>query len=236
MALEWFFYKNMDVSEGIIVSIIALVVLSFFFLYKKNNNVILGIVNWMFKPTLIKIQKDNRTRDWLILILLIFVVVTFNFKLISLMVIVSDSMVPEFQRGDIILTQSIDLHPEVGDIITFNVKNQKTATSHRVVSMDGNYIKTQGDNIGLPDRYETTQKDVIAKAIQINGHPIVVKNLGSLFITDYSQQGIISKFGDRFTFLQQLSLTIKAWGLIITIIAIIAYIFLMVGETSYARK
>jgi signal peptidase I len=150
-------------------------------------------------------------------------------KLVSLMVVVSNSMIPEFQRGDIIFTQSINTTPEIGDIITFNAINVNTPISHRVIGLNNGLILTKGDNNPTPDSYRTTQKDVIAKAIQINKHPIAIKDLGSLFITDYSKEGVIYKFGDRFTFLQQLSATVRAWGILITVVAILAYLVSMKG-------
>lgn len=227
---------DVDIAYGLLVSIITLVILLIFYLYKKENRYVFMVLNWFNKPPKIKVKKNTRTQDWFIFVLMLTIVVFLNFKLIMFMVVISDSMVPEFKRGDMIMTQTIFAQPEVGDIITFNAKDNTVAISHRVIDIKGDVIITQGDNIGIPDNYRTTQKDVIAKAIQFNGHPLVVKDLGALFITDYSKEGVIYKWGDRFTFLQQLSATIKAWGFMITILAIISYLMLMVGETNHVRK
>jgi len=107
------------------------------------------------------------------------------------------------------------------------VKNKNYAISHRVISINNGVIITKGDNNPRKDDYNTRQENIIAKAIQFNNHPLVIKDLGALFIVDYSQQGVIFKFGDRFTFMQQLSATIKAWGLVITIFALLGYIIMM---------
>lgn len=181
----------------------------------------------MYKYEPAKIEKDTRSQDWVIFIILIAVVIIMGIKLVTFIVVVSDSMRPEFQRGDMILTQSFFTAPEPGDIITFNVKSKQLAVSHRVVEIDNGRIITKGDAYSQVDRYETYQDNVIAKAIQINGHPIVIKSLGALFITDYSKQGVIYKYGDRFTFMQNLSATLRAWGYIITIVALFAYILTM---------
>jgi signal peptidase I len=136
-------------------------------------------------------------------------------------------MKPEFQRGDMILSQSFDLNASVGDIITFNAVNSQYAITHRIVSIQGDRIITRGDANPWNDDYYTTNKDIVFKAINLSDNPIVIKNLGSLFITDYSKQGMIYKFGDQYTFIQNLSATIKVWGRLITLIAIVIYILSM---------
>lgn len=234
--MEFFFNNRIDITYGIIVSVISLIALSIFYLYKKENRYVFIILNWFLKPQPKKLEKDTRTEDWFIFIIMLAAVVFLNFKLIMLTVVLSDSMVPEFKRGDMIVTQTLFLKPEVGDIVTFKADDRTFTISHRVITVNGEFIKTKGDNIAIPDSDRTTQKNIIAKAIQINGHPLVIENLGALFITDYSKEGVIYKLGDRFTLLQQLSSTIKAWGFILTIIAILAYILTMVGDTKHGRK
>lgn len=224
------YVKGINIVEGLIVSVLFLIILVIFYLFKKKNDIIMRIISSQYKHPHSELKKDTRSQDWLLLIVLLFSVVVLGLKLVTLMVIISNSMVPEFERGDMILTQSFSLVPEKGDIITFQVTGELTTMSHRVVSItDKGVIKTMGDNNGYVDRFKTQQKDVIAKAIIFNGHPIVVKGFGALFITDYKAQGVVFKFGDRFTFMQQLSATIKAWGFVITIIAIFAYVLTMRG-------
>jgi signal peptidase I len=150
-------------------------------------------------------------------------------KLVTMMVIVSDSMRPNFERGDIIITQSLSLSSlKEGDIVTFNVLNKQYGVTHRIEKIEeSGRILTKGDANPWTDEYYTTQKDVLYKAIIIDDKPIVIKGVGALFITDYSRTGVIYKWGDRFTFLQQLSVTIKAWGYVITIIALLLFIISM---------
>lgn len=219
---------GIDVTEGVLVTIFILVILCLFYLYKKGNRLIMWLVVWLYKPRPAELKKDTSKQDWLLLIAMLSLVIIMGIKLVTLMVVVSDSMKPEFERGDIFIAQSFNLTPSPGDIITFRVENEANAVSHRVVSMSNKgKIITKGDNNGYIDKYNTKQKDIIAKAIVYNDHPIVIKKFGALFITDYKGEGIIFKWGDRFTFMQQLSATIKAWGYVITIIAIIAYILMM---------
>lgn len=220
--------SGIDVTDGIIVTGFLLVCLFIFYLYKKENRIIMWLLASQYKSHPAELKKDTRTQDWLLLIAMLALVIIMGMKLVTLMVVVSDSMKPEFERGDIFITQSFNLTPSPGDIITFSVENEANAVSHRVVSVTSKgRITTRGDNNGYTDKYSTMQKDVIAKAIMYDDHPIVIKKFGSLFITDYKGEGIIFKWGDRFTFMQQLSATIKAWGYIITVVAIMAYIFMM---------
>jgi signal peptidase I len=213
-------------NEPIIVSLLFLVVFFIFYLYKYNNKYIVSILSYLYKSESVKLKKDSKFEDWFFLIVLLILISALGLKFITFTVVISDSMKPEFQRGDMVLMQSVWKEPDIGDIITFTAKDSLYAITHRVISIEG-YLVTKGDNNPNNDRYETTQDDVLMKAIVFNGHPIVVPKLGVLFITDYSKQGVIFKYGDQFTFMQQLSATIRAWGYIITIIAIISYIMSM---------
>lgn len=220
-------YNGIDVSEGLIVSVIVLILLAVFYLYKKKNKIIIGLIASHYKPRPAELKKDTTARDWLLFIILLAMVIILGLKMVTPMVIVSDSMKPEFQRGDMIIVQSVFLTPQIGDIITFSVRNKNFDISHRVISVSNGAIITKGDNNPRKDDYGTKQENIKAKAIQFNNHPLVIKELGALFIDDYSKQGVIYKFGDKFAFMQQLSATIKAWGIVITFVSLIGYIMNM---------
>ncbi len=220
-------YDGIDVSQGVIVSGIILILLAIFYLYKKGNRVIIGLIESQIKPRPAVLKKDKTGRDWLLFIILLVLIIGMGIKMVSLIVVVSDSMTPEFQRGDMIIVQSVFLTPEPGDIVTFKPKGRNYDISHRVISVSNGAIITKGDNNPRKDNYGTKQENIKAKAILINNHPIVIKNFGALFITDYSKQGVIYKYGDQFTFLQQLSTAIKTWGVVITIFSLFGYILMM---------
>jgi len=198
----------------LLVSIVAICIL--FLLYYS-------LQKYSYKPSPIKIDWHSHW-DWVIILIICLLALITGTKLIFLMVVVSDSMSPEFNRGDMIITQSINTTPSIGDIITFKTPGIQTSVTHRVVRFDGQRIRTRGDNTNTIDRFQTYKGDVISKAIVINGHPIVIKNLGALFITDYSKQGALSRFGDQFTFMQNLSRTISAWGFVISILGLVLLI------------
>jgi signal peptidase I len=222
------YIDNVDISKEIVVSIIVFIIIAIFYLYKKENGFIMWILVSQYKHKPAELKKDTRRQDWFLLVAIFVLILILGFKLVTLMVVVSDSMTPEFERGDMILTQSIDTIPEVGDIITFHIEDATIAVSHRVKSIDrAGIITTKGDNNPYPDKFKTMQKDVIAKAIIFNDHPIVIKGVGTLFITDYKAEGVIFKFGDKFTFMQALSQTIKVWGYVITVISLLGYILLI---------
>jgi len=223
-------YKGADVSQGLIITGFVLILLAVFYLYKKENRIIIGVMASQYKPRRAELKKDTTVRDWSLFLFNLAVIVILGLKLVTPVVVVSDSMKPGFQRGDMIIVQSMFLTPEVGDIIMFSVKDKNYDISHRIISIKNGAIITKGDNNPRKDDYNTKQENIKAKAIQINKNTLVIKNFGALFITDYSKQGVISKWGDQFTFMQNLSAAIKAWGVVLTIFSLFGYIIMMQKE------
>jgi signal peptidase I len=225
--------KEIDYTVPLIVSLISVLMLLIFYLYKSENSGLMRILSsWIMKTrySSAKIQKDTRHQDSILLTVLVILIFAFALKIISFSVVISDSMKPEFQRGDIVLTQTISKDPQKGDIITFTASGVQNPITHRVVNIQQDIVTTKGDNNPLVDDYGTTKKDVLAKAVVVNGHPIIIPSVGSYFILDFSKEGKLYKFGDQFTFLQQMFLTIRTWGYVITIIAFSALIMSMLGN------
>lgn len=212
---------------------LALLLLLFYF-YKSQNSIFMHYFSsWYMKNRYSKaiIQKDTRKQDTLLLIILVILLVSFGFKMIFFTAVISDSMKPEFQRGDLVLTQAISKDPQVGDIITFKANGVSNSVTHRVVSVQDNIVKTKGDNNPLNDDFGTVIKeDIIAKALVIDNQPVVLKGMGSFFILDYSKEGKLYKFGDSYEFVKQLMMTIRTWGYVITIIAFSALLMSMFGN------
>ncbi|MCX9012913.1 MAG: signal peptidase I [Candidatus Methanoperedens sp.] len=176
-----------------------------------------------------EIPKDTRRQDSVLLAVLVILILAFSLKLITFQVVISDSMKPVFARGDLVLSQGIFKEPNVGDIVTFKAANVQNPVTHRVINIQANSVTTRGDNNPSADDYGTTKNDVISKVIVIDGQPIVMKGVGSYFILDFTQQGALSKYGDKFNFLQQMFSVIRTWGYVITAIALIALIMSMAG-------
>lgn len=224
---------DINYSIPLLVSGIFTLLLFVFYLYKTENSIIMRILSNRYMKTRYSraiIQRDTQKEDAIMLITLIILMVSFGFKIIFFAAIISDSMKPEFQRGDLILTQTLFKQPQVGDIITFKAENVQIPITHRVLKVNYDNIITKGDNNALPDDYNTKEKDIMAKAIVIDGTPLVLKGMGSFFILDFSKEGKLYKFGDQFTFLQEMFSVIRTWGYVITIIAFSALLMSMFGN------
>ncbi len=222
-----------DYALPLLVSGIFMLLLCVFYCYKTEKGVVMRFLSTLFmksryKP--VKLQRDTRERDTILLIVLVILIMAFGLKIISFAVVVSDSMKPEFQRGDLVLTQSVFKDIQKGDIVTFKAGEVQNPVTHRVVNVQENMVTTKGDNNPLVDDYSTTKDDIIAKAIVLNGHPVVIKGAGAYFILDFSKEGKLYKYGDQYTFLQQMFLTIRTWGYVITIIAFTALVLSMLGN------
>jgi signal peptidase len=225
--------KDIDFTIPILVSGLFTLLLFVFYLYKKENSIVMNFLSgWFMKNRYrpAELQKDTRKQDSVLLVVLVVLILAFSFRLLAFQVVISDSMKPVFERGDIVLSQAISKEPQVGDIVTFKAREVLNPVTHRVVSIQGNFVSTKGDNNPMADDYGTTKNDVIAKAVVIDGQPVVLKGVGSYFILDMTQQGAISKYGDKFTFLQQMFQVIRTWGYVITIIAFSALLMTMAGK------
>lgn len=111
---------------------------------------------------------------WLSLLAYIFMV---HNQYIFFASIVSDSMNPDLEAGDVILMQKIDKTLKVDDIAAFNGREQGIPIIHRIYRIDGNKIITKGDSNPLPDA-PIEAKEVLAKAILVFGKPVVLDSAG----------------------------------------------------------
>lgn len=78
-------------------------------------------------------------------------------------VIVSPSMKPTIDAGDLIFIKKVDINNlKKGDIISF--KNDDIIATHRIVDIDDKKVVTKGDNNNIED-YPTDKSDIIGKFI-----------------------------------------------------------------------
>ena len=78
-------------------------------------------------------------------------------------IIVTPSMKPTINPGDMILVKKTDIDKlEKGDIITFNKDN--IVATHRIEEIDGDSITTKGDNNNLEDT-PINKSDVIGRFV-----------------------------------------------------------------------
>lgn len=87
-------------------------------------------------------------------------------------VILTQSMYPTIEAGDMVITYKLDKGYKIGDVITFNStrsSSEAVTITHRVVDTvktNGvKYYQTKGDNNNAPDTSRVSEKDVIGKVI-----------------------------------------------------------------------
>ena len=225
--------KEVDYIIPILVSALFTMLLFVFYLYKKENSIVMDFLSGWFMKTRYKraeLQKDTRKQDAALLFILLILIFSFGLKFITFQAVISDSMKPAFQKGDLIFSQAFSKEPHVGDIVTFKASGVVNPVTHRVIGIQNDIVRTQGDNNPVEDPYRTTKDDIVAKAVVIENQPVVFKGMGSYFILDFSETGGTAKFGDKFTFMQQMFQVIRTWGYVITIIAFIALLMSMAGK------
>lgn len=113
---------------------------------------------------------------WLLVLGLFFVLSSQYFVFAT---VLSGSMEPTFQRGDLVLMQRMYLKADVGDIIMFPMFRFQEPVTHRVVDItEEGKIVTQGDANPFPDSSGFPPDRVAGKAVLINNEPLVLKGLG----------------------------------------------------------
>ncbi|MEN4006639.1 MAG: signal peptidase I [Methanobacteriaceae archaeon] len=98
-------------------------------------------------------------------------------------VVVSGSMEPVLQRGDIVI---VDNNPDtayVGDIIVYRATWSPKPVIHRIIYIgktpEGDtFFVTKGDNNPSPDPVVVHPDQVISKAVSINDAPLVIPKVG----------------------------------------------------------
>lgn len=84
---------------------------------------------------------------------------------IEILKVESDSMKPEFSKGDIIIIQEKEEY-EVNDIITFQLTDNEKIT-HRIIEKNENTYYTKGDNNNAKDETGIKKDNILGKVIYI---------------------------------------------------------------------
>ena len=88
-----------------------------------------------------------------------------------MMAVVSNSMYPTFERGDLIFVRGVDSPDEIkqGDIIVFQLKGDPETKVHRVVEIENNngqvQFKTKGDHNPNIDPWDVSFEEVKGKVL-----------------------------------------------------------------------
>ena len=82
--------------------------------------------------------------------------------------VASDSMSPEFRRGDVVFVKAVPFDElEEGDVVTVSFKAREGTYTHRIVSIDyeKKEIRTAGDNTGSVDTESADENQILGKVL-----------------------------------------------------------------------
>jgi signal peptidase I len=185
----------------------------------------------------IRKQPEDRQKkiftDISLLFIGMFIILVLGMKSIFFADVVSQSMVPTFDKNDLILIQNIDRTYHVGDIIFFDRYDTSLPVSHRIISIGEDGIRTAGDATKVTDWWILKNEDIKGKAVTFGGKPLVIKGLGKFFTVEDRNQ----RFGPFDYQGYGLFLTVvKAYGYVIAVFSLLIYIFLSFGNNKDKRK
>jgi len=238
--------------EAIIITIVvsAFIAVIFFFLYLvavKGSESPLRLYNRFKKgykehsrtkrvkarmreyETISGMHKPSLLGTTIVLSILVVIISLLLFKIVFFTAITSGSMSPTFERGDLVLMQRIYTEPVEGDIIMLEREEYLLPVTHRIVSVTEGGVRTKGDARGRVDPWTIPEEEIVAKAVQVGEKPVVLKDVGDYFILNTKEMRI-GKYGSEYSFLKNLFSTIKVYGYILCIIAILGYVILTIKE------
>ena len=147
-------------------------------------------------------------------------------------VVVSNSMYPTFERGDMVLVQTIFVEPEKGDIIMFIREDVNLPVTHRVLDVKDGLVYTGGDASG-PDSTPIPKEKIVGEVVTIFGKPVVLKGVGNYFILDAKELRDITPFGEEYLFYKNLVELFRTYALAVIVVAIAAYLYLSFREITF---
>ncbi len=148
-------------------------------------------------------------------------------------IVTSGSMEPTFKKGDLVFVQDILVKPNVGDIIIFTdprgniAGNVPVTVTHRINEISGNTIRTKGDNNPVPDSWKVNKKDILGKAIVLNGKPFVLKDVGNYFLLDYRT----THYSTEFIAIARTIQNMRTMGIMIFFVCLVLYLFLSIKDS-----
>ncbi len=153
-------------------------------------------------------------------------------KYVFLAVVTSNSMSPTIKLYDLVLIQTIDRNPKVGDIILFKGKpadiERRELILHRVVKITEEGIYTKGDANPTIDPWIVKREEIVGKAVQIYNVPIKIPYLGKFLLeTTESPTGR--------TYFQRIISYVKLHGIVIFFLIAIIYIVISYYENIRER-
>lgn len=213
--------------------------------FKVTISIIGGFIYW-FKRNNTKTNinytvsryKENSKKTYLshalfVVAGVIFIAFILYIKLIFFTIVISDSMNPQIEKGDLVLMQNIYVKPEMGDIINFKVPDVELPVTHRISSMSGNEMRTRGDSNPNEDTWRITDANILGKIVTFSGKPVILKDLGKYFLVDASQNG--RTYGPEFNAMSTLIKGIKFTGFVIFSICVFLYLVFSVRDSRRTK-
>ena len=161
----------------------------------------------------------------LVNVLLAYLILT---HMLAFAAVMTESMSPTIDKGDLVLIQSLDKRVEMGDIIMFSTPYMPNPVMHRVYAITDMGYKTKGDLRNTPDPWTVTEEQIMGRAVTVMGKPIVIRDVGSYFIVGEEGVRIHPRYGSEYAFVKNMVNMVKSYGLVIFIVAMAYYILLIV--------
>ncbi len=171
-------------------------------------------------------QSYNKGKGFLmgtmIAVLLYFIVGYLIFKkYVFFAIVLSGSMSPTINKYDLVLIQTIDKEPRVGDIILYRGKPQdpegRELILHRVIKISGDNIYTKGDANPNIDPWVVHREEIVGKAVTLFNIPIKIPYIGKYFV-----EGMENPRG--ITYFQRIIKYIRVHGMSLFLLIAIIYI------------
>lgn len=203
----------------------------FFYLFKRNNKK--TEINYTISRYKENSKKMYLSNALFVVAGVIFIAFILYIKLIFFTIVISDSMNPLIEKGDLVLMQKIYVEPEIGDIINFKVPDVDLPVTHRIISISGNEIRTRGDSNPNEDTWRITNANILGKIVTLSGKPVIMKDLGEYFLVDASKSG--RTYGPEFNAISTLIKGIKFTGFVIFSICILLYLVFSFRDSRRAK-
>lgn len=204
---------------------------SSFYWFKRNNKK--NEINYTTSRYKENSKKVNLSNALAVVAIVVLIAWILYIKLIFFTVVISDSMNPTIEKGDLVLMQKLYVKPEIGDIITFKVPDVELPVTHRIISISGNEMRTRGDANPNEDSWRITSSNILGKTLVISSRPVIIKDLGEYFLIDASQNG--KTYGPEFNAMSTLIKGIKFTGLAIFSICILLYLVFSVRDSRRVK-
>ncbi|OYT63920.1 hypothetical protein B6V01_001640 [Methanosarcinales archaeon ex4572_44] len=223
----------------LILFLITLILLIFlYYVCVRNSSLVPNLINHLLKGSshnrkkhaMEKMQhyhelsRTPRIAPVLIpLAVTIFVAYIILNKYIFLAIVTSGSMAPTLEVTDMVFMQSLQIDPEEGEIIMFDVKEVNMPVIHRIQSIIDGRIKTKGDAAQFTDDWTLKEKEIKGEAVMFKGKPIIVKGIGEYLLFN-PEKTKITRYGSEMYKMSQIVQGVKRLGLTIFIICILLYV------------